>query len=229
MLQLKNKKKVYLYIFIFILISTITNNKLTENINKIFLIDKININTDSIEAKKSILLTTNYIMKQNIFKLDKKILVDKINKLNFLENIKIQKKFPSSIDIKARQTKFVATTFIDQKKYFVGYNGKFIPAKKFMKNQTLPIIFGKFFINDFINLKKTLNLLEIDDNEIFKYYSHKNNRWDLYFKNNILIKLPEKNYTIALKIYRQFATNNKIKPNTVLDLRISNRLTVKSE
>ena len=92
MLQLKNKKKVYLYIFIFILISTITNNKLTENINKIFLIDKININTDSIEAKKSILLTTNYIMKQNIFKLDKKILVDKINKLNFLENIKIQKK-----------------------------------------------------------------------------------------------------------------------------------------
>mgnify|MGYP000489364898 CR=1 FL=1 len=63
----------------------------------------------------------------------------------------------------------------------------------------------------------------------FKYYSHKNNRWDLYFKNNILIKLPEKNYIIALKIYRQFAANNKIKPNTVLDLRISNRLTVKSE
>ena len=229
MLQLKNKKKVYFYIFIFILISTITNNKLTENINKIFLIGKINVNTDSIEAKKSILLTTNYIMKQNIFKLDKKILVDKINKLNFLENIKIQKKFPSSIYIKAKQTKFVATTFIDQKKYFVGYNGKFIPVKKFMKNQTLPIIFGKFFINDFINLKKTLNLLEIDDNEIFKYYSHKNNRWDLYFKNNILIKLPEKNYIIALKIYRQFAANNKIKPNTVLDLRISNRLIVKSE
>ena len=229
MLQLKNKKKVYFYIFIFILISTITNNKLSENVNKIFLIGKINVNTDSIEAKKSILLTTNYIMKQNIFKLDKKILIDKINKLNFLENVKVQKKFPSSIDIKAKQTKFVATTFIDQNKYFVGNNGKFIPAKKFIKNKTLPIIFGKFFINDFINLKKTLNLLEIDDKEIFKYYSHKNNRWDLYFKNNILIKLPEKNYIIALKIYRQFAANNKIKPNTVLDLRISNRLTVKSE
>ena len=35
--------------------------------------------------------------------------------------------------------------------------------------------------------------------KIIKYYFHKNKRWDLYFKNNILIKLPNKNIDEAIK------------------------------
>ena len=33
--------------------------------------------------------------------------------------------------------------------------------------------------------------------KINKYYFHKNKRWDLYFENNILIQLPNKNISEA--------------------------------
>ena len=33
----------------------------------------------------------------------------------------------------------------------------------------------------------------VDNSKISKYYFHKNKRWDLYFNNSILLKLPEKN------------------------------------
>ena len=44
-----------------------------------------------------------------------------------------------------------------------------------------------------------------------------------------MIKLPEKNYNEAIKIYKQFIINNQIKSNSVIDLRIANRLILKNE
>ena len=65
--------------------------------------------------------------------------------------------------------------------------------------------------------------------DIVKYFYHKNKRWDLYYSNNIVIKLPNKNINQAIKIYKQFTKLNNIKPNSIIDLRISNRLVLKNE
>ena len=63
---------------------------------------------------------------------------------------------------------------------------------KFQIKKKLPIIFGKFEILNYIFFKRTFKK-KINLNEITKYYFHKNKRWDLYFENNIIIKLPNKN------------------------------------
>ena len=55
--------------------------------------------------------------------------------------------------------------------------------------------------------RELLKNQKIDLNEIIKYYFHKNKRWDLYFENNIIIKLPNKNISKAIKLYK----NLKIK------------------
>ena len=65
-------------------------------------------------------------------------------------------------------------------------------------------------------------------NEITKYNYHKNKRWDLYLKNNILIQLPNKKIDKAINLYKQFELNNKINPNAITDLRISDRLIFKN-
>ena len=70
---------------------------------------------------------------------------------------------------------------------------------------------------------------KIDPNEIIKYYFHKNKRWDLHFKNNIIIKLPRKNFTKALKLLKKFELSNIIPPGTIIDLRIQNRLILSNE
>ena len=164
------------------------------------------------------------MINNNIFFLDENKILKKLNNLNFLENIKIQKNYPATLKITANKTKLLAVTYLDQKKYFIGNNEKFISAMQLNNNYELPIIFGQFLISDFLKLRKTLSKNNIDQDKIIKYYFHKNKRWDLYFKNNIVIKLPNKSIIKAIKLYKNFIDNNEIKPNSIIDLRVNNRL-----
>ena len=52
---------------------------------------------------------------------------------------------------------------------------------------------------------------------------------DLYFENNILLKLPTVNLTTAIQAFKQYTNNKKIRPNSILDLRIPNRLIITNE
>ena len=227
--QLKNKKKIYFYLFSFLFLSTIINNNFKKNFGQNFLIKDVIILNSSDDIKNIISNKTKFLLTKNIFNIDKQEITDNLKYLNFLENINIIKKYPSTIEIKVKKTDFIATTYIDQKKYYVGSNGEFISSKKIYYKKDLPIIFGNFKIANFQLLKKELSDNKINQNEIIKYYFHKNERWDLYFKNNIMIKLPKTNIGGALKIYNEFNKINKINFNTIIDLRISNRLILKNE
>ena len=152
-----------------------------------------------------------------------------LSKLNFIEDISIEKKYPSTIYIKTKATNLIGITYIDQKKYFVGQNRNFILAKNIFNEKKLPIIFGKFNVDDYIFLQKELINHKVNLNEIIRYYFHKNKRWDLHFKNNITIKLPSKNIIKALKLLKEFELSNIIPLGTIIDLRIENRLILSNE
>mgnify|MGYP000046392450 CR=1 FL=1 len=49
------------------------------------------------------------------------------------------------------------------------------------------------------------------------------------YKNNILIKLPEKNFFKALNFANKIIYNNKFNSNKVIDLRISNHMIISNE
>ncbi len=229
MLQLINKKRIYFYIFSLLFLSTFTNYNFIKFFDKKFIIDKIEINVNSDVIKKSISLNTNYLINKNIFKVDKANLINILENKNYLEDLKIKKNYPSSISIKAKKTDLIALTYINQKKYYLGSNGKFILSKEIPNEKKLPVIFGNFKVLDLFYLKKILDENKIDYNEVNKYYFHKNKRWDLYFNNNIIIKLPHKNLNDALIIYKKFLINEKIKPGTTVDLRVQNRLVLNNE
>ena len=227
--QLINKKKIYFYVFSFLFISTILNNNLIRNLSNIFKVSDIKIENTKKEIDQLILLNTSFLLEKNIFFVNKKKILKNLDKLNFIESISIEKIYPSTIYIKTKVTNFVAITYIDQKKHFVGLNGNFILAKNILNEKKLPIIFGKFNPGDYILLQRELLRQKIDPNEIIKYYFHKNKRWDLHFKNNIIIKLPSKNITKALKLLKEFELSNIIPPGTIIDLRIQNRLILSNE
>ena len=227
--QLINKKKIYFYVFSFLFISTILNNNLIRNLSNIFKVSDIKIENTKQEIDQLILLNTSFLLEKNIFFVNKKKILKNLDKLNFIESISIEKIYPSTIYIKTKVTNFVAITYIDQKKHFVGLNGNFILAKNILNEKKLPIIFGKFNPGDYILLQRELLRQKIDPNEIIKYYFHKNKRWDLHFKNNIIIKLPSKNITKALKVLKEFELSNIIHPGAIIDLRIQNRLILGNE
>ena len=223
-----NKKKIYFYIFSFFILTTIFNINYFDSLSKSFLVKKIEVETDNEQIRERILNNTEGLINNNILSIDKKTLVSKLNELNFLKTINITKSYPSTLIIDLKVTKIIAITYINQKKYFVGDNGKFILAKNFTNNNFLPVIFGKFNIPEFLELKNKLKIEKINQSKIIKYYYHKNKRWDIYFDNNIILKLPNTKISSALKIYKNFKKNNKIYPNTVVDLRIVNRIILKN-
>ena len=228
MLQQINKKKIYFYIFSFLFLTTLINQNLFLKLNNNFLLKNIIVKSDNIEIENKIRLSFDYLVNINIFLINKKLIKKKIENLLYLENISVKKKYPSTIIINAKKTDLIAVTFLDQKKYYVGNNGKLILSKNISDNKKLPIIFGKFEVNNFIELNNKLEKNGLDTSKIIRYYYHKNKRWDLFFRNDIVIRLPNKELINALKLFQNFKKNNAIKPNTTIDLRIENRLILKN-
>ena len=228
MLQSINKKKIYFYLVSFLFISTIFNNNLISNLKNIFKIREVKVENVKKEINDNILSNSSFLLGENIFFVNKNFLLEKFDKLNFIESISIKKKYPSIINIQTKQTNLIAITYLDQKKYFVGQNGKFIIAKQISNKKKLPTIFGKFKPDDYIFLQRELLNQKIDLDEITRYYFHKNKRWDLYFANNIIIQLPNKNISEAINLFKKFRSKNKINSNTIIDLRIKNRLILRN-
>ena len=112
MLQLINKKKIYFYIFSLLFLSTIFNHNLIINLKSTFKITDIKIDQTKKEIDEIILLNTSFLLGENIFFLKKKILLEKLNKLNFIESIKIEKKYPSTINIKTKLTNLMPITHL---------------------------------------------------------------------------------------------------------------------
>ena len=228
MLQSINKKKIYFYLVSFLFISTIFNNNLISNLKNVFKIREVEVENVKKEINENILSNTSFLKGENIFFVNKNFLIERLDKLNFIENINIKKKYPSIINIQAKETDLIAITYFNQKKYFVGQNGNFILAKQISNKKKLPTIFGKFEPDDYIFLQRELLSQKIDLNEITRYYFHKNKRWDLYFANNIIIQLPNKNISEAINLFKKFTLKNNINPNTIIDLRIKNRLILRN-
>ena len=228
MLQSINKKKIYFYLVSFIFISSTFNNNLISNLKNVFKIREVKVENVKKEINDNILSNTSFLLGENIFFVSKNFLLEKFDKLNFIESISIKKKYPSIINIQTKHTNLIAITYLDQKKYFVGQNGNFIIAKQISNKKKLPTIFGKFKPDDYIFLQRELLNQKIDLDEITRYYFHKNKRWDLYFANNIIIQLPNKNISEAINLFKKFRSKNNLNSNTIIDLRIKNRLILRN-
>ncbi len=227
--QLINKKKIYFYLLLFLVLSTVSNYNLSDKLKNNFSVKNIYIDLNSDDIKEIILLKTNFLLDKDIFSINRSNLAKELSNLNFLENIRVKKIYPSSISINTKKTDLIAITYINQKKYFLGTNGNFVSAKEISTKKDLPIVFGKFKNFDYLKLRKILIHNKIEYNSIVKYFFHKNKRWDLYLKKNIIIKLPSKNVDEAIKFYKKFAKKKQIKPGSIIDLRIPNRLIFKSD
>ena len=228
MLQQINKKKIYFYIFAFLTLSTLFNQRLIIIFENNFLLKNISIQVGNLEIEKKVRSSSYYLLNKNILFISKKELQKNLKSLKFLENINVKKKYPSTIIIDAKKTELIAETYLNQKKYFIGSNGNLILSDSISNNSNLPSIFGKFNIKNYLNLKNELKKSGIDNNKIIKYFFHKSKRWDLIYENNIIIQLPNKNLVNALNLFNDFKKKNLIKPNSTIDLRINNRITLKN-
>ena len=226
--QIDKKKKLFIYLFLLVFLTTINNLSLSKSgylklkINQIKvygLNDEDNFNISE-EFKR-------LISQKNLFFINKDYFVNVLEKNNLVHSFKVRKIYPNSIEVQIQKTKLLAVTNYNEKKFFIGSNGKLINFQSSDKN--LPYVFGKIKIEEFIKFKKIVVNSKFNFEEISELYFFRSGRWDIKTNKGILIKLPQKNLLKALNLSHHMITNENFKNNKIIDLRIYNNVILSNE
>ena len=231
MLRLIDKKsKLFFYLILFILLSTqITKNKNTKK-NFITNLKNIEIAGLSDENNYKIYESLKFLLTKNIFFVNKEDVENILNSNHLVESFFIKKIYPNLIRVKIKQTNLLAITSQNNKKFYIGSNGKLISMNQIKDfDNTLPFVYSKSNYIDFIKLKKIIDESEFQFEQIESFYYFPSNRWDIKTKDGLLIKLPEKNIAESLQFVQLVKSQEEFKNKNVMDLRIYNNIILSNE
>ena len=215
-------KKILIYFFLLILFGSINN--ISFNSLKYKGIENINVKGLKDYDNENLSQLIENLNLENIYLLNKKEIIDLVSSNSLVEKYDIYKRYPSSLDVNIKKTKFLARINNNDKTFLIGSNGK-LSDNNFLNNE-LPFIFGKPKIDDFLNFKEIIDQSNFSYNEIKNLYLFSSNRWDLELKNNILIRLPENLDKETLQFILDFLNNNKFKDIKIVDARVENQIII---
>lgn len=208
-------KKLFIYFFLFIFLVTINNKNLSEL--KFYKINDIKVFGLNEKENLKIFNNLKFLQNNNILFINKKKISELVNSNNLIEKYSIIKKYPSTIELRIKKTNYLALVHKKGKKYFLGSNGKLIDAK--YNNKELPMIFGDFKNSEFLELKKILDILKFDFQNIKNFFYFPLGRWDIEMKSGILIKLPKDRLKESIELSLDILKREKSDNLKILDLR----------
>ena len=220
--------KIFLLIITLILLTTYNpiefiNFKKEEKF--FFKIKHIKITNNKIIKASDISKRLEHIVGKNIFFIKKIDINDPLKEIEFLDKIKVKKKYPNTIIIQIYETKPIAVVFKNNKKYLLDDSSNLISYKK-VSDDYYPNIFGENaeynFPYFFSKLKKSNFPYEIVKN----YYYFQIGRWDLELINGKIIKLPPNKIKKAFYLAIELLEHENFKSYNIIDLRIEGKVIV---
>ena len=122
-----DKKNKYLFYFIiFLFLTTINSISLTESKDLLSKVKTVEVSGLKENLNTSVKKNFEFLLNNNIYKINKELIIKELDRYNYLQNYQVNKIYPSKIIINLSQTNLLATTIKDNKKYIIGSNGKFI-------------------------------------------------------------------------------------------------------
>ena len=218
----KKSKFIYIYILLFILITSINNknfyNKELFSNNLIFEVNGLPY-VDNQKLKRDLI----NINTDNIFKLDKNKLSNKINENNLVLNFLAKKNYPNKIDIEINKAKYFGKIYKNERLYIIGSNGKLIDYDvDSMKD--LPYFYGNFKREEFLKFSIIVNKVGLETKDISSFYFFRSGRWDIKFKDGLLLKLPNKDLMNVLSKALLLKNDQNFTNSKIIDLRIKNKI-----
>ena len=222
--QLIDKKnKIIIYLISLLILST-TNGKFVKNQNVYSsTINQVNIRGLSDTDNKKIYNELNSLFYQNILFVGKKEIQRVISNYNIIEEYNVKKIYPSTININIKPTKFIAK--LSNNDQLVGANGKLIEDRD--NNEILPYMFGEYNSRDFLIFKNNIDKSKFTFTEFKTLYFFPSNRWDILTNDDILIKLPQDNFSTALNLAHKIISSDNLENKKLIDLRVNNHLILK--
>lgn len=222
-MHLKRNKRIFFLLFLFLIFSTI-NNKYVNKF-EFLILDEINVYGLNNIHNSKISKELEMIKLRNLFLLDKNLIDKVLEPYNIIESYFVFKHYPSSINIKLNQTNFLAITKKNNKKFYIGSNGKLIEEVDEEKN--LPQIFGNFEIIEFLKLKKNIDNSNFDYLKIKDIFYFKSKRWDIEINDGVLIRLPIKYSRETLDFVNEIINDKNFKDKKYIDIRQKSQVIIK--
>ena len=188
-------------------------------------LDEINVNGLNKIYNLKISKELEVIKLRNLFLLDANLIDKVLEPYNIIENYFVFKHYPSSINIKLNQTNFLAFTKKNDKKFYIGSNGKLIEEVNEDKN--LPQLFGNFEMIEFLKLKEIIDNSNFDYFRIKDIFFFKSKRWDIELKDGVFIRLPIKYSTDTLNFINKIIKDKNFKDKKYIDIRQKTQVIIK--
>ena len=216
----RRSKKIFLYFFLFLIIGTFNN----KNLNNFDFPRIKEINITGLDDKEIYELKEklNFLMANNLFSLNKIKVEEIINSNNLVEYYSVIKKYPSSLRIVIKKTKFLAYVKQNEKTFLLGSNGKLIDIQEMSQN--LPMIFGNFENNNFFKIKKMIDIIDFDYKDIKNLFFFKSGRVDIETISGVVIKLPINQFEESFKLVIKILNDDQFKNVKEIDLRQKNQV-----
>ena len=227
--SIDKKIKIIFYIFLILFLSTFNNINIHELKKNFFLIENIKINGLNEKLTFDINSKLEKYLRSNLLLLNKEFIQNDMNEFPFIEGYTIFKKYPSQIILNIKETELIAKTFDNNKIEYIGSNGKFIGEDYYENKKKLPNVFGNFKTSELLRVFLLLENNNFMLSEITDLYYFNSGRWDVKFKNNLLIKLPINKLDNSINIAKKFIEKEKITGNIIIDLRVANQVIISNE
>ena len=224
MLQLIDRSKIYFYLALLIILLSVHNTKSITFVENYFKIKEFDLIGD---ADKEIILSISKSLEEfyhyNIFSLNPDEVTNILENFNIINHFEVKKEYPSKIKIEFKETKILAYYIKDNKKIYIGENGKKITKVK-VENGNIPLIVGTINIKKFLELKKLLITKKFKWEDFTTFYSFNSNRWDLIYKDQVTIKLPIDNLDDSLNLLKKIINKQDVIIFKIIDLRLKDRV-----
>ena len=218
------KKRIFFSLIFLLLFSTYIKDKnLKTDIN--FNIKEIIIENNFILDKTAIKREISFLYEKNLFFLDDKKILQKLNKKSFIESFEIKKLYPNKLKIKIYEKKPIFVLQNKEEKFYYTDKDDLVDFFYLEAFKNLPIIFGnekdfKIFYNELKSIDFPIEIIKT-------FYYFDLNRWDLLTSKNQTLKLPVKNYNESLKNFLKIKDDNNFQKFQIFDYRIKNQLILK--
>ena len=227
--SIDKKIKITFYIFLILFLSTFNNINIHELKKNFFLIENIKINGLNEKLTLDVNSKLEKYLSSNLLLLNKEFIQNDMNEFPFIEGYTIFKKYPSQIILNIKETELIAKTFDNNKIEYIGSNGKIIGEDYYENKKKLPNVFGNFKTSELLRVFLLLENNNFMLSEITDLYYFNSGRWDVKFKNNLLIKLPINKLDNSINIAKKFIEKEKITGNIIIDLRVANQVIISNE
>ena len=215
-------KKILLYFFLLCLVGSINNNQFISI--KFEEVKDVNVLGLGQRDNQSLLTEIKNLNLNNLFFINEIQINNLISSNNLVQDYEIFKRYPSTLDINIKKTKFLAKINHKKEIFLVGANGKL--SNNNQNNNSLPFIFGKPKIHEFLNFKEIIDHSELSYEKVKNLYFYPSGRWDIELKDNRIIKLSSYFDKHTLNFVLDFLQNKNFKNIKVVDARIDNQIII---